>query len=69
MPSLPIIKPTKFSDRDVVRFFDTFRDAPLEYSANEVDAVVSFFEKSCECVHSVRHTARPNRSRIKQNCG
>ena len=45
MSNLPIIKPTKFSDRDVVRFFDTFRDAPLEYSANQVDAVVSFFSK------------------------
>jgi hypothetical protein len=44
MPSLPIIKPTKFSDRDVVRFFDTRRSAPLEYNANDVDAAVGFFK-------------------------
>lgn len=43
MSSLPIVKPTKFSDRDIVRFFNTRRSAPLEYNANDVDAAVGFF--------------------------
>ena len=44
MPSLPIVKPTKFSDRDIVRFFNTRRSAPLEYNANDVDAAIGFFK-------------------------
>jgi hypothetical protein len=37
--------PYSSSDQFVRQFFDRYYDKPLEFPANEVDAVVAFFEK------------------------
>lgn len=41
IPSQPFTN----SDQFVKQFFDRYYDKPLEFPANEVDAVVAFFEK------------------------
>lgn len=42
--SLPIENYTN-SDQFVKEFFDRYYDKPLEFPANEVDAVIAFFQK------------------------
>lgn len=43
MSSLPIDKPT--GDKKVTQVFDNYFNKKLSFPSNEVDAVVSFFEK------------------------
>jgi len=45
MTSLPQSKPVKYSDKDIVEFFDQYYTEKLTYPANQVDAVVDFFRK------------------------
>jgi len=43
--SLPATPTPKRSDKEINQFFDKYFDKPLEFASNEVDAVVTFFEK------------------------
>ena len=45
MPSLPAQPASKRSDKEINQFFDKYYAKPLEFAANEVDAVTTFFEK------------------------
>lgn len=45
MPSLPAQPASKRSDKEINQFFDKYYAQPLEFAANEVDAVTTFFEK------------------------
>jgi len=44
MSSLPQQKPENYSDRDVREFFDRYFTKTLTFPANQIDAVVGFFE-------------------------
>jgi hypothetical protein len=45
MSSLPQEKPTNFSDKGVTTFFNNYFSKTLSFPTNQVDAVISFFEK------------------------
>jgi hypothetical protein len=45
MSSLPQEKSSKFSDKGVTKFFNNYFSKELSFPTNQVDAVVSFFEK------------------------
>jgi hypothetical protein len=45
MSSLPQEKPTNFSDKGVTTFFNSFFSKKLSFPTNQVDAVITFFEK------------------------
>lgn len=45
MSSLPATPVVKRSDKEVQQFFNQYFTKKLSYPANEVDAVVNFFEK------------------------
>lgn len=45
MSSLPQSKPTNYSDKGVTTFFDNYFSKKLSFPTNQVDAVVTFFEK------------------------
>ena len=45
MSSLPQNKPTNYSDKGVTTFFDNYFSKKLSFPTNQVDAVVTFFEK------------------------
>ena len=45
MASLPKEPPSKFSDKGVTKFFDTYFSKELSFPSNQVDAVVTFFTK------------------------
>lgn len=45
MTSLPQNKPTNYSDKGVTTFFDNYFSTKLSFPTNQVDAVVTFFEK------------------------
>lgn len=45
MSSLPKEAPTKYSDKEVTKFFDTYFTKELSFPSNQVDAVISFFTK------------------------
>lgn len=45
MTSLPQNKPTNYSDKGVTTFFDNYFSNKLSFPTNQVDAVVTFFEK------------------------
>jgi hypothetical protein len=44
MSSLPQQKPENYSDRDVRKFFNRYFTKTLSFPANQIDAVVGFFE-------------------------
>lgn len=45
MSNLPQEKPTNFSDKGVTTFFNNYFSKTLSFPTNQVDAVISFFEK------------------------
>lgn len=45
MSSLPLEKITKGSDKDTRLFFDRYFTKSISYTSNELDSVVSFFQK------------------------
>lgn len=45
MSGLPQEKPTNYSDKGVQKFFDLYFTKQISFPANQVDAVVAFFEK------------------------
>ena len=45
MSSLPQNKPTNYNDKGVTTFFDNYFSKKLSFPTNQVDAVVTFFEK------------------------
>jgi len=45
MSSLPATPVTRASDKEVNQFFDKYYTKSISYPANEVDSVVTFFEK------------------------
>jgi len=46
MPSLPQEKPNNYSDKGVTNFFDKYFTKKLSFPTNQVDAVVTFFERA-----------------------
>jgi hypothetical protein len=45
MSSLPQSKPSNYSDKGVTTFFDNYFSKKLSFPTNQVDAVITFFEK------------------------
>jgi hypothetical protein len=45
MSSLPQAKPTNYSDKGITTFFDNYFSKKLSFPTNQVDAVITFFEK------------------------
>lgn len=45
MPSLPQEKPNNYSDKGVTSFFNNYFSKTLSFPTNQVDAVITFFEK------------------------
>lgn len=45
MPSLPQEKISNYSDKGVTSFFNNYFSKTLSFPTNQVDAVISFFEK------------------------
>lgn len=45
MSSLPQDKPTNYSDKGITTFFDNYFSTKLSFPTNQVDAVITFFEK------------------------
>ena len=43
--NLPIQATRKNSDKEVQQYFDQYFTKPLEFTSNEVDAVIGFFKK------------------------
>jgi hypothetical protein len=44
MSNLPQEKPQNYSDRDVREFFDRYFSKTISFPANQIDAVIGFFE-------------------------
>jgi len=45
MSSLPKEKPSNYSDKGVTNFFNNYYAKPLTFPTNQVDAVITYFEK------------------------
>lgn len=45
MSSLPKEKPNNYSDKGVTKFFNNYFSKQLTFPTNQVDAVITFFEK------------------------